>query len=45
MLERLTKLQRQEGAFSTITQQLKDAEKKKDAESVAGVTVKLNKSE
>ena len=45
MLERLTKLQNKDGAFSAITQQLREAEKKKEAEQVDGVTVKLNKAE
>ena len=45
MLERLTKLQKKDGAFSVITQQLKEAEMKKEAEQVNGVTVKLNKAE
>ena len=45
MLERLSKLQKKEGAFSTITRQMRDAQKRKEAETVAGVTVKLNKAE
>ena len=45
MLERLTRLQNKDGAFSVITQQLREAEKKKEAEQVNGVTVKLNKAE
>ena len=45
MLERLTKLQNKDGAFSVITQQLRDAEKKREASQVDGVTVKLNKAE
>ena len=45
MLDRLTKLQNKDGAFSVITQQLRDSEKKKEANIVNGVTVKLNKAE
>lgn len=45
MLERLNKLQNKDGAFCRITQQLRDTEKKKEAEQVNGVTVKLNKAE
>lgn len=44
MLERLTKLQEAEGAFSVITKQLREAEKKREATN-KGVAVKLNKAE
>jgi hypothetical protein len=44
MFERLTKLQETEGAFSLVTKQLREAEKKREAAN-KGVAVKLNKAE
>ena len=46
MLARLSKLQKADGAFSVITQRLRDEEKRKEAESgVNGFAIKLNKAE
>ena len=45
MRARLANLQKKDNAFAIITEQLRDSEKKAQAETVNGVTVKLNKAD